>query len=129
MAPERLGCVCVVARATVQIPPTHRAFGVLLLSFCVLHPRNFCDAKAGDVLNGVTLPPDKTATDGTVTHAMVDAYVSDYLMKRLCLSGKGKGKHVVLQESLQACVDGLVDLKVHQLAMEPHRFTNAQQRS
>jgi hypothetical protein len=34
-------------------------------------------------LNGVTLPPDKTATDGTVTHAMVDAYVSDYLMKRL----------------------------------------------
>jgi hypothetical protein len=46
---------------------------------------------AGATLDGVVMPADKLVTNGTVTTAVVNAFISDYVLKVKKKAGKGAG--------------------------------------
>jgi hypothetical protein len=74
------------------------------------------------------MAPDKAILDGTANQATTVVYMQ-YLFKRKLLSGKQKGKGVLDHKSLECALEAIADLKVHQLAHEPHRFPTAADRT
>jgi hypothetical protein len=89
--------------------------------------REFCVKKPGENFNGVTMPDNKTVLDGTANAASVLVFMT-YLSERHCKSGKGAGKDVLDKKSLEVAMEALADLKVQQMALEPHRFPTAEDR-
>ena len=73
------------------------------------------------------MPDNKTVLDGTANAASVLVFMT-YLSERHCKSGKGAGKDVLDKKSLEVAMEALADLKVQQMALEPHRFTSPEDR-
>ncbi len=65
---------------------------------------------------------DKSVLNGTANSGSVDAFVTDYLSKRMLLSGRGKGKSKLDSKSLECYLDAMNDLRTHQIAHEAWRF-------
>lgn len=63
----------------------------------------------------------KVVLDGTANPESVLLYM-EYLASRTLLGGKGKGKDVLDKKSLTCQMEALADLKLQQIAKEPHRF-------
>ena len=74
------------------------------------------------------MPADKLVTNGTVTTAVVDAFISDYVLKVKKKAGKGAGTDLLSAKSVEAYKDALSDLRRDQLAREPDRFETDAQR-
>ena len=64
---------------------------------------------------------EKTVLDGTANSASVLVFMT-YLSQRRCKSGKGAGKDFLDKKSLEVAMEALADLKVQQMALEPHRL-------
>jgi len=82
----------------------------------------------GATLDGVDMPADKVVTNGTVTAAVVDAFMSDYVFKVKKKSGRGAGTDLLSSKSVEAYRDALSDHRRDQIAKEPHRFETDEQR-
>jgi len=104
-----------------------RSLSLLVLNIFFVAHRAFCSQKPGDVFNGVTMGVDKTVLDGTANSASVLVFMT-YLCQRRCKSGKRAGKDVLDKKTLEVAMEALADLKVQQMALEPHRFPTAEDR-
>jgi hypothetical protein len=63
-----------------------------------------------------------------VTPAVVDAFMSDYVVKVKKKAGNGAGTDLLSAKSVEAYRDALSDLRRDQIAREPYRFETDEQR-
>ena len=63
------------------------------------------------MLDGAALPESKISTDGTVTLAVVEAFMHDYVTQVKKRSGSRAGVDFLSAKSTEAYKDALADLK------------------
>jgi len=91
--------------------------------------KQYCALGSGAMLDGVALPESKIITDGTVTLAVVEAFMHDYVTQVKKRSGSRAGVDFLSAKSTEAYKDALADLKRDQLAREPWRFESEAHRT
>ena len=76
----------------------------------------YCEAIAGQVLNGVTVRSDKVVWDATVTVSKAEEFQVEYLCQRVKKTGSGAGKERLSHSSCEKIQAGLIDLREQQIA-------------